>query len=325
MKNITIRSLRAKQKDNLKNAERFFERPKDKIEDINEEKHSKSKFRRLMNFIVLSIFILVVGGTGGVLIDRFAIPHLLVNYPELNQYEFLKQVSERTTVVEIIKEVKISEDKAVVEAIKNTLPSIVQIVEPVKDSEGKLNGEFARRGTGVVLTSDGVIITSLENLKIASEEEIIPEENEVETETDDSNIKRNLSKVELNNGKIYSMELVAEDISTGFAIIKIEETDLPVLAFAAFENIELGEKIIVLDDSVVVDIISKFIDDSETVENGAKKEAKNKIKIMNSLDKSFNGAPVVNLKGEIVGISQGGNSVVLMNEITAFMSSALNK
>ncbi len=325
MKNITIRSLRAKQESDSEGAKDFFEKSKDKIEDIKEEKYQQSKFRILANFIVLLVFVLVIGGVGGILTDRFAIPYLLVNYPQLNQYEFLKQVNERTTVIEITKEIKISEDEAVVEAIKNTLPSIVQIVEPEKDSDGKLSGEFIRRGTGVILTSDGVIITSAENINIVKKEEETEKEKVDASEDNNSDAKKSLAKVKLNNGKIYSAELIAEDVSTGFAIIKIDEANLPVLAFAAFENIKLGEKVIALDDSVVVDIISKFVDSSEIIKNNEKKETKKRIKIMNSLGESFNGAPIINLKREIIGISQGGNLVVPMDEIVALMNDAVSK
>jgi len=331
MKNITIRSLRAKQEGDPGTARKFFEKPKNEFGDIKGKKHSGSKFRRLINFIVLFIFVLVIGGAGGILIDRFAIPYLLVNYPQLNQYEFLKRVNERTTIVEITKEVKISGDEAVAETIKNVFPSVVQIVEPVKDANGKLSGEFARKGTGIILTNDGVIITSAENISMADEDKVVSEEEEVEDNIDDieadsnSELKRNLLKVKLSNGKIYSAELIAEDASIGFAIIKIEESNLPVLAFAAFDNIDLGEKVIALDDSVVVDIISKFIDGSEATENGTKKETKKRIKIMNSLDESFNGAPAVNLKREIIGISQGGDLIVPMDEIMAFVNEAMSK
>jgi len=326
MKNITIRSLRAKQENDSGIAKDFFKKSKNKIEEIEEKKCSRSYFRKLINFIVLLIFVLVIGGIGGILTDRFAIPYLLVSYPQLNQYEFLKRVNERTTVIEITKEIKISEDESVIEAIKNTLPSIVRIVEPEKDSDGKLNGEFTRRGTGVILTSDGVIITSAENINIAEKEEgekVVSEE-EIEINEDNNfDTGKNLARIELSNGKIYSAELIAEDVSTGFAIIKIAESDLPVLAFVAFENIRLGEKVIALDDSVAVDIISKFTDDNEEI--SAEQETEKRIKIMNSLNKSFNGAPVINLKNEIIGISQSGNLIVPMDEIMIFVNDAMSK
>lgn len=326
MKNITIRSLRAKQESDSETADDFFKKPKNEIENISEEKHSRSIFGRLINFIILFIFVLTVGGVGGILTDRFAIPYLLANYPQLNQYEFLKQVNERTTIIETTKEVKISEDEAVTETIKSALPSIVQIVEPEKNSDGKLNGKFARRGIGVILTSDGVIVTSIESVNIASNKNEEKTKKEIEIAgKNNSNAEKNLARVELNNGKIYSAELIAENIPTGFAIIKIDKTNLPVLASAAFDNIKLGEKVVVLDDSVAVDIISKFIDNNEMMENGAEEGIKKRIKIMNSLDKSFNGAPVINLKREIVGISQGGDLFIPIDEIMALMNRAMSK
>ncbi|MEA1937365.1 MAG: trypsin-like peptidase domain-containing protein [Patescibacteria group bacterium] len=324
MKNITIRSLRAKQKGDLETANNFFEKSRNETEEMEDKKRSGSYFRKLVNFIVLVVFVLAVGGIGGVLTDRFAIPYLLVNYPQLNQYEFLKRVNERTTVVEITKEIKISEDEAVMEAIKNTLPAIVQIVEPEKDADGKLNGEFIHRGTGVILTSDGVIITSLKNITITNEEEETEKEIKTDAESD-TVVKKNLARIKLNNGKIYSAELIAEDISTGFAIVKIAENNLPVLAFAAFENIRLGEKIIALDDAVAVDIVSKFIGNDKATENNEKGAGKKRIGIMNSLEESFNGAPVINLKNEIIGISQGGKTVVAMDEIMIFVNSVYKR
>ena len=46
---------------------------------------------------------------------------------------------------------------------------------------------------------------------------------------------------------------------------------------------------------------------------------------MNFLNESFDGAPVVNLKKEIIGISQGGNLIVPMDEVTAFVNEAMSK
>lgn len=334
MKNITIRSLRAKQKSDPKDTKSFFRKSKNKTEKMEETRHSRSVFKRLISFITLFIFVLVIGGIGGILTDRFAIPYLLVNYPQLNQYEFLKQVNERTTVIEITKEIEISEDKAVIETIKSALPVVVQIVEPLQDSDGKLNGEFARRGTGIILTSDGIIIASVESINLTAEKEIVSEEEEIEEKNEEgiesndeinSGVEKNLARVKLNNGKIYSAELIAEDVSTGFAIIKIDETNLPVLPVAAFNSVEIGEKVVALDDAVMIDIVSKFVNNSEAVKSGAEEKIEKRIRIMNSLDKSFNGAPVMNLKREIIGISQSGNLIVPMDEVMALMNEAMSK
>lgn len=325
MKNITIKSLRAEQKNSPENSEDFFEKPKNELEDFGEEKRSRSKFKRLVNFVFLFIFVLTVGGVGGVLIDRFAIPHLFVRYPQLNQYEFLKRMNERTIIVEVIKEIKITEDEAVIEAIKNALPSTVQIIELTEASGGKVE-EFKYKGTGVILTSDGFIAVALESLKIVAEEETISKKEEVEDDSNleinnSSNVEKDLLRVKLNNEKTYLAKLIAEDVSTGFAIIKIDEANLPVLAFAVFDDLELGEKIIILDNFIAVDVVSKFVLGAVNGEI----ENTQKIKIMNSLDKSFNGAPVVNLKGEVIGVSQGGDLIVPIDKIMALVDEATNK
>ena len=125
MKNITIKSLRKKQGDAAKITEDFFSKPKNKTKELEEEQYRPTKTKKVINFIVLLIFVLITGGVGGILIDRFALPYLFVKYPDLNQYEFLKPINERTTVVEVIREIKISEEKAIVEAIKKSRSSIV--------------------------------------------------------------------------------------------------------------------------------------------------------------------------------------------------------
>ena len=154
MKNITIKSLRKKQGDAAKITEDFFSKPKNKTKELEEEQYRPTKIKKVINFVTLLIFVLVVGGTGGILIDRFALPYLFIKYPSLNQYEFLKPISERTIVVEIIKEVKISEEKAVVEAIKKARPSIVEVAEILSEDD-----EPIYKSSGIILTNDGLIIT----------------------------------------------------------------------------------------------------------------------------------------------------------------------
>lgn len=328
MKNITIKSLRSKQENNLDATEDFFKKSKNETEDIGVVKKEKCKysgFRKSVSFTVFFLFVLIVGGAGGILMDRFTIPYFLTHYPQLNRYEFFKKVNERTTIIEITKEVTISEDKAVVEAIKKALPAVVQIVEASEDSDN----EFIHKGAGIILTSDGIIITSIENINNAEKEEPVSDKEETASEdkidSDIENTKRDFLKyIKLNDGKIYSAELIKEDYSTGFAIVKIDETNLPILAFAISEKVELGAKIIALDNSVAVDIVAGFIDDYISG-NETEQKTQKRIKIMNSLDESFNGAPVINLKGKIVGISQSGNLLVPTDEIMALINSVMSE
>ncbi|MCK4525322.1 MAG: serine protease [Candidatus Andersenbacteria bacterium] len=310
MKNITIKSLRDKQKDKIETAEDFFKKPKNEIDEITEQPYKPKRIKTILKTAFFIIFVLVIGGMGGILIDRAILPSLLIKYPELNQYEFLKRINERTTIIEKTEEIRISEDRAVVNAIKKVSPSVVEVLEFSTE-----NSDPIYKGSGIILTSDGFIITSIEN--------ITPQKNNSEKE----NVEANIIKIKLKNEKIYDTKLIKIDLPTNLAIIKIEESNLPVIALSNSENLELGEKVVIIDNSVITDIISKFINDynsTETEKDNSKPIAQKRIKIINSLKSSFNGSPVINLKGEIIGISQSGNLFIPTNEIKDFIETAMN-
>ncbi|MEA2098232.1 MAG: S1C family serine protease [Patescibacteria group bacterium] len=307
MKNITIKSLRDKQKDKIETAKTFFKKPTDEIDEIIEKPYKPKKIKIILKSFFFIVFVLLIGGTGGILIDRIALPSLLVKYPELNHYEFLKKINERTIIIEKTEEIKISEDKAIPEAIKKVSPSVVEILE---FSAG--NDVPIYKGSGIILTSDGLIITSIEN--------ITTEKNDSE----EKNAEANIIKIKLKTEKIYDTELVKIDLSTNLAIVRIKETDLPVIALSNSENLELGEKVIIIDSSIITDIISKFINDYDQTENNEKSTSQKRVKIINSLKNSFDGSPVINIKGEIIGISQSGNLFIPTNEIIGFIETAMN-
>ena len=307
MKNITIKSLRNKQKDKIESAEDFFKKPTDGIDEIIEEPYKPKRIKIVLRSILFIVFVLLVGGAGGILMDRVALPSLLVKYPELKHYEFLKRINERTVIIEKTEEIRISEDRAIPEAIKKVSPSVVEILEFSTE-----NNIPIYKGSGIILTNDGLIITSIENITI--------KKNDLEEE----NAEANIIKVKLKTEKIYDTELVRIDLPTNLAIIKIKETDLPVIALSNSENLELGEKVIIIDSSVITDIISKFIDNYDPTENTEKSTVQKRVKIINSLKSSFDGSPVINIKGEIIGISQSGNLFIPTNEITSFIEATMS-
>ncbi len=312
MKNITIKSLRDKQKNENETTEDFLKKPKNEIDEIIEQPYKPKRVKIILKTIFFIIFVLIIGGAGGILTDRVVLPSLLIKYPELNQYEFLKRINERTTIIEKTEEIRISEDRAVVNAIKKVSPSVVEILEFSAKNSNPLY-----KGSGIILTSDGFIITSMEN--------ITPQKNN----SDEENTETNIIKIKLKNEKTYDMKLIEIDLSMNLAIVKIEETNLPVIVLSNSENLELGEKVVIIDSSVITDIISKFINDYNSSlankEGSAKATTQKRIRIVNSLKSSFNGSPVINLKGEIIGISQGGNLFIPKNEITNFIDTAMNK
>lgn len=310
MKNIIIESLRDKQKNKTAIAEDFFKKPKNEIDELIEKPYKPRKIKLFLKTLFFIIFVLVIGGTGGILIDRIMLPSLLIKYPELNQYGFLKKINERTIIIEKTEKIEISEDRAVIDAIKKVSPSVIEVLEVSTKNDNTIY-----KGAGIILTSDGFIITSITN--------ITPQENNTGDEDED---EPNIIKIKLKDGKIYDTKLIEIDLSTNLAIIKIKETNLPVIPLSDSENLELGEKVVIIDSAVITDIISKFINDYTSPENkNLKTVSKKRVRIINSLKASFNGSPVINLKGEIIGISQSGNLFVPTNEITEFIEDAMNE
>ncbi len=325
MRDITLKSLRERQKATLKSTGGFFKKPKDKIDNLEEKPYQPTRIRKAANFVFSFLFVLIVGGTGGILIDRFALPYLLVKYPELNRYEFLKRVSEHTTVIETTKEIKISEDNATAETIKKASHSIVQILE-VDES-----GKFIEKGPGLILTSNGFIITSLENITpnevLESQERNQKEKKNKERKTASRN---KTFRVRTQDGNSYNVRFISKDLLTGLAIIKVDKDNLPVLPFADSSSINLGKKVIFISDSVLVDTISKLIDDYTPVQKAqrskddkAKPAGKKRIKTRFEVDDSFIGAPAINTKGEVIGISEGGNLVIPITEIEEFIEKSI--
>ncbi|MBW6441043.1 S1C family serine protease [Patescibacteria group bacterium] len=306
MKNITIKSLRDKQNETTEEKADFFNKPPKKDSELEDLPYKPRKTKFLFKTVCLSLFIFIVGGIGGITIDRVALPYLLFKYPDLTRYHFFQRVYEGTTTIRETIEINISEDEAVIEAIEKVSPSVVEIFE--FSNEGT---KLFYKGAGIILTNDGYIITSIAN--------ITPKE------TESDNEKTNIIKIKLKDGNIFEAELIKIDLSLGLAIIKIPKKDLSVIAFSNSDNLRLGEKVIIIDSAIVTDIVSKLVDDFIVETTAEKSYIQKRVKIVDSLKSSFNGAPVVNTKGEIIGISQGGNIFIPTNEVMNFTNNMTEK
>lgn len=308
MEEIQIRTLRDKQREKMQNTKDFFQkRTINKIPE-KEIKKSKGAIKKIAKITLLFLFVFAVGGVGGVYIDRILIPNILIKYPEMNQYDLLKKVNERTTVVRETQEIKISQEEGISGAIEKVQPTVTEIF--LKNSENK----FEKIGSGIILTSDGYILTSLKNINgagIASGEKL---EN---TPTLEKEIE-----VELKNGKSYSAEVKAESAKYNLAILKISENNLPVIPYAPSQDLKLGEKLIIIDSAVVTDIISKFIDDY-VAEGSPSSSFQNRIKIIQNLETTFAGSAVINIKGELVGMAQGESLIIPLSEIEDFINDSI--
>ncbi len=142
-------------------------------------------------------------------------------------------------------------------------------------------------GSGVIATSDGYIITN----------------NHVVAGADRDGIK-----VTLNDRREYTAELVGTDENTDLAVIKIDAENLPAADFGDSDNLRVGEWVLAvgnplqLTSTVTHGIVSalgrgglRVIDRQYGIENFIQTDA--------AINPGNSGGPLVNLRGEVIGIN----------------------
>jgi len=139
-------------------------------------------------------------------------------------------------------------------------------------------------GSGVIISSDGYIVTN---------NHVIKGGNEIE--------------VTLDNNKSYQAKIVGTDPSTDIALIKIEDGNLPYLRFANSDNSRVGEWVLAvgnpfnLASTVTAGIISAkarnigIFREQSAIESFIQTDA--------AVNPGNSGGALVNLTGELIGIN----------------------
>lgn len=136
-------------------------------------------------------------------------------------------------------------------------------------------------GSGVIISSDGYIITNNHVIKDASEIEIT-----------------------LNNKKTYIAELIGTDETNDIALIKVDATDLPYVVFGDSDEIKVGEWVLAVGNpynltaTVTAGIVSAK--GRDLLGNGQIDSYIQTDAVVNS---GNSGGALVNVRGELVGIN----------------------
>ena len=161
----------------------------------------------------------------------------------------------------------------------------------------KLGIENANNGSGIIIRSDGYIITSYNLVK------------------DSQNI---LVKLSGGGSMPFKAKLVGVDSVSDLAILKIDADNLPKAKFADTDLMKAGDMVIALGNSVGDDYIgfvtSGIVNSkNKRIEVGSEKSADKKtykvIQTSALINEENNGGPLCNVNGEVVGI----NSYALTN------------
>jgi len=168
-------------------------------------------------------------------------------------------------------------------------------------------------GSGVIVSSDGYILTNYHVIEGAEE-----------------------IKVTLYDKRTYKAKIIGADPKTDLALIKIDETDLPVIPWADSDRLQVGEFVLAfgnpfgLSHTVTMGIVS-----ATGRANVGVADYEDFIQTDAAINPGNSGGPLVNVRGEIVGINtaifsrsggyQGIGFAVPSNMARAVMKQLKNK
>ena len=220
------------------------------------------------------IIVFVVGMIGGIFSNQIFWPYF-VEKPLFYQYKL-----DKGPVYTIeTKEIYIQENVALVEVIEKVEKTIVA-------TQARTKAGKTIKGTGFVMTSDGLIITLAEFVPQAAD-----------------------SSFSVNN-QSFNFQILKRDLKDNLVLIKLSDATLNTVGFASLDKLKIGERVFLLGQETVNEGIVSFFN-QDLIKT-------NMIEAVSS-----SGSPVFNIKGEVLGISvvnnQGNVSVIPITKIRDFV------
>ena len=223
--------------------------------------------------ILILLLVFGLGTLGGVWAQAFLMP-FLASQSASADIKFVKEWSERTTVIKEVDEIFINRDEAVERAVDRVQNVVVGV-----QSTGLPAGEAGRKGvvggSGFIVASDGLILTRAS---------VVPQGYE--------------PLVYMVEGKEpVEAEVIKRDVKEDLALLKIGADNLQTAGFVNEERIRLGATVIV---------VANIVEDGELISianEGTVRTIGESVLRTNIFDKAaLRGAPLVNLEGDIVGV-----------------------
>lgn len=262
----------------------------------------KKVLKKLLKWIVVAALFFVIGGFSGVFMERFGMPWLS-SKKFLEKYAFFQKANERVTVINKTEQITVSENFSVTKTAQNVLPAVVSIVEysdeeiGIKKSEIKASKDIQDSvKTGVILTSDGLILS-------------VSREPNLDNEKLTENKKY---KIFVSDGRELDAKKISSDSYSMTDFYKVEESNLPAAQFGNSNDLETGEKIIVIGNAsgeyqntfslgVINEMNKRFSLLNSELSSSEKMEG---AIICDALINVSNiGGPVVDFNGSVVGIA----------------------
>ncbi|MEI6650737.1 MAG: serine protease, partial [Candidatus Moraniibacteriota bacterium] len=182
--------------------------------------------RKALLILVIVVAVFFVGGVGGVVIRDRLIPYLVSTYPAIARSDFLRNLQGNVTVVERTQQLVVREDDSVDAIVSQPSTAVVTIIVSGDGDEGK-------NRTGVLLTNDGLIVTSGSlPAAVAGKQQVIPTYHAL-----------------LHDGTSQEATLVGEDPLTNLVFFRIQGDAFPAISLANSDDSVPGKKLVAIGNA----------------------------------------------------------------------------
>ncbi len=214
------------------------------------------------------IAVFIIGIAGGIFAEQILWPYLSKN-PFFSQY--LSPVSNPAQLPSKVvekREIIIEENTALQDAVEKVERVVVGI--KTKTRTGK-----TIYGSGLIVTSDGLVITLAE---------LVPQGESFAFFID---------------GETPKYQILKRDLKNNLALVKIEGADFQTCGFADFGKTRLGERVFLLGT-----VFQEVNRPSKTVNEGIVKFFNDEYIQTNIFEKNnLRGSPLFNIRGELIGLN----------------------
>ena len=177
------------------------------------------------------------------------------------------------------------DDETIPAIIANASPSVVGIIGRAEYEGYYGTEEGIVSGSGVIIKSGGEILT---NAHVVEDMKTI--------------------LVVLNDGKGYEAQLKYIDKETDLAVIKIKKIGLPVIKLAKIEDVVVGKRVIAIGTPITFSLRNSATIGYISGLNRSVGDPYKLIQTDSAITNGNSGGALINMKGELVGITSSGYS-----------------
>jgi len=155
-------------------------------------------------------------------------------------------------------------------ALRNAVEKVGKTVVGIKTT----SNEKILYGSGIILTSDGLIVTLAE---------LVPQGSEFLFFVD---------------GKPESYQILKRDLAQNLALIKLGQNNLPTVGFADFNKLKAGERVFLVGTAYGIDEFARSVNEGIISHLNNDSISTNILEISTMI-----GSPLFNIQGEFVGLA----------------------